>query len=143
MWEKRTVVGILLALLALAGCGGSGGEAHPTSQETPMDAVTASSSAEKMKEAAAASKAIRCLDAAGLSDVKKRDLGLWGGLHDHPTYAILVHKLAKPAKAPRVVAGEYAVTGSFKVVAVGRGLMGYDGIQADALVQTVAECLGG
>ena len=53
----------------------------------------------------------------------------------------LVHKLAKPAKAPRVVAGEYALTGSFKVVAVGSGLFGNDGIQADALVQIVADCL--
>ena len=66
---------------------------------------------------------------------------MWTGSHQSPAYRIVVHKLAKPAKAPRVVAGEYAVTGSFKVVAVGRGLIGNDGIQADALVQTVAECL--
>jgi hypothetical protein len=59
------------------------------------------------------------------------------------TYRIVVHKLVRPAKAPRVVAGEYAVTGSFKVGAVGRGFTGVEGIQADALVQIVADCLGG
>ena len=58
-------------------------------------------------------------------------------------YAIVVHKLRKPAKAPRVVAGEYALTGSFKVVAVGTGLTGVEGLEADALVQMVADCLGG
>ena len=85
---------------------------------------------------------LACLERRGYPSVKERDVDTWGGLHNGPSYAIVVHKLVKPAKAPRVVAGEYAVTGSFKVVAVGTGLIGDEGIQADALVQIVADCLG-
>jgi hypothetical protein len=133
--DRLTLVAIVLALVACtAGCGGS--------TDTAARDGTSTAVSTKPKPAKS-SKAIRCLDAAGLSDVKERDVGLWGGLHHGPAYAIIVHKLMKPAKAPKVVAGEYAVTGSFKVVAVGSGLIGNDGIQADALVQIVAECLGG
>jgi hypothetical protein len=132
--DRLTLVGIVLTLIACtAGCGGGSDKAGH--DETSTRVATEST--------AGSSKPSQCLDAAGLSDVKERHVGLWGGLHHRPTYAIVVHKLVKPAKAPRVVAGEYVVTGSFKVVAVGRGLLGYEGIQADALVQTVAACLGG
>jgi type II secretory pathway pseudopilin PulG len=86
---------------------------------------------------------IRCLDDAGLSDVEERDVDLWRGFHDRPFYAVIVHKLARPAKAPIVVAGAYAVTGPFKVVAEGTGLTSGEGLEADALVQEVAACLGG
>ena len=89
------------------------------------------------------SEPIRCLDAAGLTAFEGRGAGPWSGSSHDSTYRIVIHKLAKPARAPRVVAEEYAVTGSFKIVAVGRGLTGDEGIQADALVQTVADCLGG
>ena len=132
---RLALVAIVLALVAFtAGCGGGSDKAAP--DETSTAVANESTPAET-------SKPLQCLDAAGLSEVKEREVGLWGGLHGSPVYAIVVHKLMKPAKAPRVVAGEYAVTGSFKVVAVGRGLIGNDGIQADALVQIVAECLGG
>jgi hypothetical protein len=89
------------------------------------------------------SEPIRCLDAAGLSDVEERDVDLWRGFHDGPSYAIIVHKLATPARAPKVVAGTYALTGPFKVLAKGAGLTSQEGLEADALVQEVAACLGG
>ncbi len=130
----------LLALLALglsaataAGCGGD--------DETPLEATPAETAAAATP--ATTSKPIRCLGAAGLTAVEGDGAGPWSGSSHDSTYRIVVHKLAKPARAPRVVAGEYAVTGSLKVVAVGRGLTGDEGIQADALVQTVADCLGG
>jgi hypothetical protein len=133
--DRLTLVGIVLTLIACsAGCGGG-------SDEAARDETSTAVSTESTP--AGSSKPSRCLDAAGLSEVKERQVGLWGGLHHRPTYAIVVHKLVKPAKAPRVVAGEYVVTGSFKVVAIGAGLRGDEGIQADALVQTVADCLGG
>ncbi len=94
-------------------------------------------------EVATTSEPIRCLDAAGLSDVEEQDVDLWRGFHDGPSYAIIVHKLATPAKAPTVVAGTYAVTGQFKVAAEGEGLTTDEGLWADALVQEVAACLGG
>ena len=50
----------------------------------------------------------------------------WLGYHDEPLYTITIHKLATPAKAPTVVAGTYAVTGSFKVAAQGESLAGRD-----------------
>ena len=67
----------------------------------------------------------------------------WRGLHDGPSYAIVVHQLPKPAKAPTVVAGTYAVTGRFKVAAEGEGLTVDEGLWADSLVKDVAACLGG
>jgi hypothetical protein len=133
--EKLVLAGIMLALIAFtAGCAGGG-------EEEALDQTSTSVATEPPP--AESSKPLQCLDAAGLSNVKEREVGLWGGVHTDPAYAIVVHKLRKPVKAPRVVAGEYALTGSFKVVAVGRGLIGDDGIQADGLVQIVADCLGG
>ena len=130
----------LLPLLALGlsaatapGCGGD--------DDTPPEATPAETAATATP--ATTSKPIQCLDVAGLTAVEGDGAGPWSGSSHDSTYRIVVHKLAKPASAPRVVAGEYAVTGSFKVVAVGRGLTGDEGIQADALVQTVADCLGG
>ena len=137
MSRALTVVALLLVL---AGCGGSDSESSSTN-ETTATAEAAPTTTEST-QTIVSSKPLACLDAAGLSEVKERDVGLWGGLHKSPFYAITVHKLATPAKAPRVVAGEYAVTGSFKVVAVARGLTGDEGIQADALVQIIADCLG-
>jgi hypothetical protein len=132
--NRLTLLGIVLALIATtAGC--SGGSDKAARDETSTVTITATP--------AERSKAMRCLDAVGLSNVEEDRSGQWSGRHDTPAYRIVVHKLIKPAEAPRVVAGEYAITGSFKVVAVGGGFMGGQGIQADALVQTVADCLGG
>lgn len=132
---RLTLAGILVVVIACtAGCSGRSDKAAHV--ETSTTGVIEATPAES-------SKAIQCLDAAGLSNVEEQHAGLWGGRHNGPTYTIVVHKLRKPAKAPRVVAGEYAVTGSFKVSAVGSGLIGDEGIQADALVQIVADCLSG
>jgi hypothetical protein len=145
MPEKlTTLVGMVFAsLVCAAGCGGSSNEA--SGDEAPTAEVTESAPAETTTatEIATTSDPIRCLDAAGLSDVEERDMNLWSGLHDGPAYAIVVHKLAKPAKTPIVVAGTYAVTGSFKVAAEGTGLTSAEGLEADFLVQQVADCLGG
>ena len=137
---SRTLTVVAL-ILALAGCGGSDSESSDPSETTAT--LEATQSTTETTQTIASNDPLACLDEAGLSNVEERDVGLWGGLHHRPSYAIVVHKLRKPAKAPRVVAGEYALTGSFKVVAVGTGLIGDEGIQADALVQTVADCLGG
>jgi hypothetical protein len=136
---SRTLILVAL-ILVLAGCGGSDPELSDTSETTAT--VGATQTSIETTQTIMSSEVLGCLEEAGLSNVEERDVGLWGGLHHGPAYAIVVHKLRKPAKAPRVVAGEYALTGSFKVVAVGRGLIGNEGIQADALVQTVADCLG-
>jgi len=143
MRKPVTAVGILLASLVLAtGCGG-GSQRASSGVETSTAAAAESAPAETTTEVSKTSKPIRCLHAAGLTAFEGRGAGPWSGSSNGSTYRIVVHKLAKPARAPRVVAGEYAVTGSFKIVAVGRGLIGDEGIQADALVQTVADCLGG
>ena len=55
--------------------------------------------------------------------MEERDVDFWRGYHNAPLYAITIHKLAKPAKAPTVVAGDYALTGPFKVAAEGEGLV--------------------
>ncbi len=142
MCGKLSLVGILLAsLVCAAGCGGSSTEGAGDESSTAV--VTESASAETTADVATTSAPIRCLDAAGLSDVDERAVDLWSGLHDGPAYAIVVHKLKQPAKTPMVVAGTYAVTGSFKVVAEGTGLTVQEGLEADALVQEVADCLGG
>ena len=135
--DRLTLVGIVLALVACtAGC--AGGSDKAARDETSTAVATTSTPAGSRKP-------IQCLHAAGLSNVEEGGPGLWSGAHGSTTltYRIVVHKLMKPAKAPRVVAGEYAVTGSFKVVAVGRGFIGVEGFEADALVQIVADCLGG
>ena len=88
-------------------------------------------------------KPIRCLVAVGLIDVGRQQADLWRGLQDRRSYSIVIRRLAKPAKAPTVVAGTYAVAGSFRVVAEGEGLSEADGLEADARVQEVADCLGG
>jgi hypothetical protein len=128
-------------ILALAGCGGSDSDSSETTETTTT--VEATQTTTETTQTIVSSHVLACLEQAGLSGVEEGDVDTWRGVHSDPSYAIVVHKLMKPAKAPRVVAGEYVVTGSFKVVAVGRGLMGDEGIQADALVQTVADCLGG
>jgi hypothetical protein len=144
MRKPVTAVGILLASLVLAtGCGG-GSQRASSGVETSTAAAAESSPTETTTtEVTRTSMPIRCLDAAGLTAVEWGGAGgPWSGSSDDSTYRIVVHKLAKPAREPRVVAGEYAVTGSFKVVAVGRGLTGDEGLQADSLVQIVADCLG-
>ena len=144
MRKLVTGAGILLAWLGLAvGCGGARPGASSGVDTSTAVATESAPTGTTTTEVTTTSKPIRCLDAAGLADVEGHGLGPWSGIRHDPTYRIVVHRLAKPAKAPRVVAGEYAVTGSFKVVAVARGLIGDEGIQADALVQIVADCLGG
>ncbi len=80
-----------------------------------------------------ARQAITCLESAGLSSVEESEVGTWRGLHDGPSYAIIVRMLAKPAKAPTVVAGTYAVTGQFKVAAVGEGLTVDEGLSGPTI----------
>jgi hypothetical protein len=144
MREKLTLAAIVLAsLVCAAGCGGSSDEASGDETSTAVVTETAPAETTTTTEVTTRNDPIRCLDAAGLSDVEERDVGVWSGLHEDPAYAVVVHKLAKPAKAPIVVAGTYAVTGSFKVAAEGTGLTSEEGLLADALVQDVAACLGG
>jgi len=120
---------IAALILVLAGCGGSDPESSDTQTTTETTQTIMSS------------EVLGCLEEAGLSNVEEREVGLWRGLHESPAFAIVVHKLRKPAKAPIVVAGAYAVTGSFKVAAEGTGLPNW-GLDADFLVQEVADCLG-
>jgi hypothetical protein len=134
---SRFVVAAAL-LLTLTGCGGSG---SVSSQSTGASETTGLTTAET-KNTIVSSKALGCLEQAGLSGVEERAGDTWRGFHDGPSYAIVVHKLATPAKAPTVVAGMYAVTGQFKVSAEGEGLTNQEGLEADALVQEVADCLG-
>jgi outer membrane murein-binding lipoprotein Lpp len=144
MREKLTLAAIVLAsLVCAAGCGGSSDEASGDETSTAVVTETATAETTTTTEVTTRNDPIRCLDAAGLSDVEERDVGVWRGLHEDPAYAVVVHKLAKPAKAPIVVAGTYAVAGSFKVAAEGEGLGLEEGLLADALVQDVAACLGG
>jgi hypothetical protein len=109
----------------------------------PDEEANVASEATETTEVTTTSAPIVCLDAVGLSDVEERDVDLWRGIHEGPFYAIVVHKLPKPAKAPTVVAGTYTVTGRFKVAAEGEGLTVDEGLWADYLVQEVAACLGG
>jgi hypothetical protein len=107
------------------------------------DGTTVTTTTTTGSEGVLAGRAIICLESAGLSSVEESEVDTWRGLHDGPSYAIVVHKLPKPAKAPTVVAGAYAVTGRFKVAAEGEGLTLDEGLWADSLVQDVAACLGG
>jgi hypothetical protein len=134
---------MLISLVCAAACGGSGNEV--SGDETSTTGVTESAPAESTTttEVPTTSDPIACLDAAGLSDVEKQDIDLWRGFQDGRSYSIVVRKLAKPAIAPMVVAGTYAVTGSFKVAAKGTGLTMWEGLEADALVKDIAACLGG
>ncbi len=122
---------IVALILVLAGCGGSDPESSDAQTTTETTQTIVSND-----------NPLACLEEAGLSNVEEREVGVWRGLHESPGFAIVVHKLRKPAKAPIVVAGEYAVTGSFKVAAEGTGLPNW-GLDADFLVQEVADCLGG
>ena len=121
---------IVALILVLAGCGGSDPESSDAQTTTETTQTIVSND-----------NPLACLEEAGLSNVEEREVGVWRGLHESPGFAIVVHKLRKPAKAPIVVAGEYAVTGSFKVAAEGTGLPNW-GLDADFLVQEVADCLG-
>jgi hypothetical protein len=109
---------------------------------SPDEANVASETSETAEVTTTSDDPVRCLDAAGLSDVEEQEGDVWRGLHEDPVYSIIVHELPTPAKAPTVVAGTYAVTGRFKVAAEGTGLTNEEGLEADALVQEVADCLG-
>jgi hypothetical protein len=135
---SRTLTVVAL-ILVLAGCGGSNSESSDTSETT----VEATETTTETTPTIVSNDPLACLEEAGLSNVEERDVGFWRGYHDEPLYAITIHKLATPAKAPTVVAGTYAVTGPFKVAAEGEGLSSAEGLGADALVQEVAACLGG
>jgi hypothetical protein len=131
MRETPTLVVILLATLGCtAGCSGG------------SDDGTGGAAATATTTSAVGSAAIRCLDAAGLANVERQAVAVWTGEQAAGAYAIVIHALAKPARAPRVVAGSYALAGSFKVAAEGRGLTTAEGLEADDLVQSVAACLG-
>jgi len=136
----RTLTVVAL-ILVLAGCGGSDSESSDTSETTAT--VEATPTTTETTQTIVSNAPLACLEEAGLSNVEEREVGLWRGYHDESPYAITIHKLAKPAKAPTVVAGTYALTGRFKVAAEGEGLSGFEGLEADALVQDVAACLGG
>ena len=116
---SRTLTVVAL-ILVLAGCGGWDSESSDTSETTAT--VEATQTTTETTQTIMSSEPLACLEEAGLSDVEERDVGLWRGLHEDPAFAIVVHKLRKPAKAPIVVAGAYAVTRSFKVAAEGTGL---------------------
>jgi hypothetical protein len=135
---SRTLTLVAL-MLVLAGCGGSDSGSSDASQTTGT--VEATQTTTETTQSIVSNDPLACLEEAGLSNVEEREVGLWRGLHENPAFAIVVHKLAKPAKAPIVVAGVYAVTGSFKVAAEGTGLPNW-GLDADFLVQEVADCLG-
>ena len=136
---SRTLT-VLALILVLAGCGGSDSESSDTSETTAT--VGATQTTTETTQTIMSSEVLGCLEEAGLSNVEEREVGLWRGLHEDPAFAIVVHKLRKPARAPIVVAGAYAVTGSFKVAAEGTRLPNW-GLDADFLVQEVADCLGG
>ena len=127
---------LVALLLVLGGCGGSDPESSDTSETATVEATQST-------QAIVSSDVLGCLEQAGLSGVEESDADTWRGFHNGPSYAIVVHKLATPAKAPTVVAGTYALTGPFKVAAMGEGLTVDEGLLADALVQEVAACLGG
>jgi protein-L-isoaspartate O-methyltransferase len=120
-------VGALAVIVAVIG---------PAGDETTVTPTTTSGSE------VLAGQAITCLESVGLSNVEESEVDTWRGFHEASPYAITVHKLPKPAKAPKVVAGTYAVTGRFKVAAEGEGLTMDEGLWADSLVQEVAACLG-
>ena len=137
---SRTLTVVAL-IVVLAGCGESDSESSDTSETTAT--VEATQTTTETTQTIASNHPLACLEEAGLSNVEERDADFWRAYHDEPLYAITIHKLATPAKAPIVVAGTYAVTGSFKVAAEGTGLTSQEGLEADALVQDVAACLGG
>jgi hypothetical protein len=132
---KVTVVALILAV---AGCGGSNSSA-PSERTATVEATQKT----ETTPAIVGNDPLACLEKAGLSDVEERDVDSWRGDHDEPRYAITIHELAKPVKSPTVVAGTYALIGPFKVAAQGEGLSSAQGLDADALVQEVADCLGG
>ena len=137
---SRTLTVVAL-ILVLAGCGGSDSESSDTSETTGT--VEATQTTTETTPTIVSMSPLACLEEAGLSNVEERDVDFWRGYHDEPLYAITIHKLATPAKAPTVVAGTYAVTGPFKVAAEGEGLSSDEGLGADSLVKDVAACLGG
>ena len=77
-------------ILVLAGCGRS--DSSDTSQTTATVEATQTTTETTQT---IMSNALACLEEAGLSNVEERDVGLWGGLHHGPSYAIVVHKLAE------------------------------------------------
>lgn len=135
---SRTVTLVAL-ILVLAGCGGSDSESSETETTTTVEATQTTT---ETTQTIVSSKVLGCLEQAGLSGVEESDVKTWRGFHKRPSYAIVVHKLATPAKALTVVAGAYALSGPFKVVAEAEGLNGIEGFGADSLVQEVATCLG-
>ena len=137
--SRTLTVGALV--LVLAGCGGSGSESSEKTETTAT--LEATQTTTEATQTIVSNDPLACLEEAGLSNVEERDVDFWRGYHDEPLYAITIHKLATPAKAPTVVAGTYAVTGPFKVAAEGEGLSSDEGLGADALVQEVAACLSG
>ena len=105
---SRTLTVVAL-ILVLAGCGGSDSESSDTSETTGT--VEATQTTATTTQTMVSKRPLACLEEAGLSNVEERDVDFWRGYHDEPLYAITIHKLATPAKAPTVVAGTYAVTG--------------------------------
>ena len=92
---SRTLT-LLALILALAGCGGSDSEPSATTETATMDEATQST------ETIVSADVLGCLEQAGLSSVEESDVDTWRGLHNGPSYAIVVHKLATSAKAPTV-----------------------------------------
>ena len=86
---------IVALILVLAGCGGSDPESSDAQTTTETTQTIVSND-----------NPLACLEEAGLSNVEEREVGFWRGLHESPGFAIVVHKLRKPAKAPIVVAGD-------------------------------------
>ena len=82
----RTLM-IVVLILVLAGCGGW----DPESSEAPTTTETTQTIVSK-------DNPLACLEEAGLSNVEEVEVGLWRGLHEDPAFAIVVHKLRRPAK---------------------------------------------
>jgi hypothetical protein len=137
-WRRRSVRGktLLVVGAAVASIAIIGPVISSADDETTVTSATTGTEL-------VARQATTCLETAGLSSVEESEVDTWRGFHEGPSYAIIVHKLPKPAKAPTVVAGTYAVTGQFKVAAEGEGLTIDEGLWADSLVKDVVACLGG
>lgn len=136
--DRAPVLVVTLAL-GLAGCGGSDGVDVETT-------TTVSTTTE------VAGDPLSCLEEEGLGDIEQRAVDLWRGYHASPFYQVTVDELSSPAEARQLVrdavdvyavsAGSYVVTGPAKPSAGGM-IGGSDAAEAEAILESVAACLGG
>jgi hypothetical protein len=98
---SRTLTVVAL-IVVLAGCGRSDSESSDKGETTAT--VGATQTTTETTQTIMSNDPLACLEEAGLSKVEERDVDFWRGYHHEPLYAITIHKLATPAKAPTVVA---------------------------------------